>query len=170
MKRLSLIWDVTDPMSIAPCYMTNGTFICAYHQTPKYQLLSIATVFLKRTIIRHWPFILYVFRYLLIPLFFAFVFRPREAEVIIHVEHENFRTAQQDEEKETILDALDQRIIEQLKKRPSGTTARMLTLASRASFPEVELADMDDRLHALQSKGVVSVFKGQLRAPLWVSA
>jgi hypothetical protein len=153
--------------------MSNGTFVCAYDHAPNYEFMSIAVVFLKRTMIQNWPFMLYVFRCLLLPLFFLYVFRPRDAEVIIHVRHEEAPVQAEEEDEsdeETLLDALDQRIIEQLKKRPSGTTARMLTLAVRASYPEVELADMDDRLHALQSRGIVAVFKGQLRAPLWVSA
>jgi len=165
-------------MSTAPCFLSNGTFTCAYmgHNDMPLQLLDKAALFVNHFIYYQWPsnyraLAIIIFRNLLFPLFFAYLFRPKAAEVHIHVkqqEHEVHIQREQDED-ESLLDELDNSIIEQLKKRESGTTARMLTLALRSSYPELELADMDDRLNILQSKGLVTGFKGQLRASLWVA-
>ena len=165
-------------MSTAPCFLSNGTFTCAYmgHNDMPLKVLDQAALFVNHIIYYEWPSSyraigMLLLRNLLFPLFCAYLFRPKAAEVHIHVkqqEHELHIQREQDDD-ESLLDELDNSIIEQLKKRESGTTARMLTLALRSSYPELELADTDDRLHILQSKGLVTGFKGQLRAPLWTA-
>ena len=161
-------------MSTTPCFLSNGTFTCAYNDMPL-QFLDKTVLFINEIIYYDWctnyhAIGLVVLRNLLFPLFFAYLFRPKAAEVHIHVKQEQEHVIQREQdEEESLLDELDNSIIEQLKKRASGTTARMLTLALRSSYPELELADMDDRLNILQSKGLISGFKGQLRAPLWIA-
>lgn len=161
-------------MSTTPCFLSNGTFTCSYNDMPL-QLLDKTVLFINEFIYYDWRTnyrvpVLVLFRNILFPLFFAYLFRPKAAEVHIHVKQEQeLHIQREQEDDESLLDELDNSIIEQLKKRESGTTARMLTLALRSSYPELELADMDDRLNILQSKGLISGFKGQLRAPLWVA-
>jgi hypothetical protein len=162
-------------MSTAPCFLSNGTFTCAYNDmsltfVDKAALIVNQFIYYDWVTNYRWAGLL-LLRNLLLPLFFAYLFRPKAAEVHIHVKQQetDLHIQRENDDEESLLDELDNRIIEQLKKRESGTTARMLTLALRSSYPELELADMDDRLNILQSKGLVSGFKGQLRAPLWVA-
>ena len=157
----------------SPCFLSNGTFTCAYDDMPL-QFMDQAVLFVNEIIYYDWLTNYHaighiVLRNLLLPLLFAYLFRPKAAEVHIHMKESDVSIQREQEEDESLLDELDNTIIEQLKKRESGTTARMLTLALRPNYPELELADMDDRLNILQSKGLISGFKGQLRAPLWVA-
>lgn len=178
MKAAAPLVFFTSIMSTAPCFLSNGTFTCAYmnHNDMPLQLLDRAALIVNQFIYYDWAtnyrgIGILLLRNLLFPLFCAYLFRPKAAEVHIHVkqqEHELHIQREQDDD-ESLLDELDNSIIEQLKKRESGTTARMLTLALRSSYPELELADMDDRLNILQSKGLVTGFKGQLRASLWIA-
>ena len=134
-------------------------------------ILNMATLLMNQVAYYDWlgSDMLILLRPLLISLFFAYLLRPKAAEVHIHMKEANDFVLD-NEDDETLIDELDNSIVEQLKAREPGTSARMLTLALRSSYPELELADMDDRLHILQSKGLVSCFKGQLRAPLWIAS
>ena len=169
-------------MSTSPCYLSNGTFTCAHMEDTiePLQIIDTLAFFANSIMYYDWVNNFHYYRldmylmYSILPIM-LYLLSPKAAEIHIHLKEksdfiieEGDCEGEDEDEEADILDELDNTIIEQLLTRPSGTTARMLTLAIRAIYPEVELADMNDRLHVLQTKNIVTRFSGQLRASLWV--
>jgi len=64
-------------------------------------------------------------------------------------------------------DQLDDDILKFLEMRQKGMTTRMLGMILSDVYPELDITELSERLHALKGSGLVRKYKGRLRTPLW---
>jgi hypothetical protein len=136
-------------MFSAPCFLSNGTFICAY-MNENHMSLQLRDTPLKSIgdfTIYNWGLIVLVFLVIVLSGDPNLIGRHREIL----------------DEK----DQLDDDILKFLEMRQKGMTTRMLGMILSDVYPELDVTELSERLHTLKGSGLVRKYKGRLRTPLW---
>jgi len=152
--------------------MDNDTFFCAYNSlsvveaTPQWFQMTFlqASQALKtdqaRFIIR---VLLILSQYTILPMFYAYLWRPAAPQVNIHLGRNYAVTEAPKEEVE--LDSLANEILENLKRCPTGTSAKHLLRSLVPFYDDLELYAIHTRLADLQTNGLVR----QCGQGLWIA-
>ena len=136
-------------MFSAPCFLSNGTFICAYmnENDKSLQLRDASLKSIGDFTVYNWAAILLVFL------------------VILLLGDSNLMGKHQERLDEK--DQLDDDILKFLEMRQKGMTTRMLGMILSDVYPELDIIELSERLHTLKGSGLIRKYKGRLRTPLW---
>lgn len=136
-------------MFSAPCFLSNGTFICAYmnENDKSLQLRDASLKSIGDFTVYNWAAILLVFL------------------VILLLGDSNLMGKHRERLDEK--DQLDDDILKFLEMRQKGMTTRMLGMILSDVYPELDIIELSERLHTLKGSGLIRKYKGRLRTPLW---
>ena len=136
-------------MFSAPCFLSNGTFICAYmnENDKSLQLRDASLKSIGDFTVYNWAAILLVFL------------------VILLLGDSNLMGKHRERFDEK--DQLDDDILKFLEMRQKGMTTRMLGMILSDVYPELDIIELSERLHTLKGSGLIRKYKGRLRTPLW---
>ena len=149
------------------CILDNTTFVCSY--TPMEPAPGLETfihffrtpewIFFCRTVLDSvsdedfntaYTYLTSTFQYLIVPIFCAYMCSPSKQDINIYIPENGPATMHYgDPEPEDMLDPLSKEVLEHLRRRPSGTTAKMLYRSLQVYHPELELFEMNGMLYML---------------------
>ena len=132
-----------------------------FHQEMEMVKLWITIIIMQARRIGFYEFAEVFVRYILVPMFFAFIFnrKPDELDVRVYV---NGEEAVQQE-------PLIAEILEQLSSHPEGMTAKALLRALHENWPELTRHSLRARLTILYDEGTVYNFIGRADSLLWAT-
>jgi len=114
------------------------------------------------------PYLFALLRYAIMPMFFAYLWSPRQQEINIFVPDAGLPTIREGTpEPEDGLDATSRQILLQLRAHPTGLTARKLYETMKVNDGELEEFDVNGQLYALRAKNLVWPTYGRHSSPCW---
>ena len=105
-----------------------------------------------------------VMRFILLPLFYAYIWRPvNKPHITVQVPSTDRETMTSDD-----LDVIDKSILHSLLRNPSGCTTRMIHQRIGPMYPELERKDIDKRLEALTANNRAAILPTTLSSIMWI--
>ena len=165
------------------CILDNATFVCSYAPIPPapglekfisffttpewihfYRSLAETDVELAR------QYAHFFFLYVVMPIFCSYLWSPARPQVNVYVPDKGpILTREGEPEPEDGLDSISKDILQDLRRRPGGTTAKMLYNSLKAYDSELEMFDVYGRLYNLSQANLITSFVDTHTAPKWVA-
>ena len=162
----------------------NETFVCSYaSRAPEpgvQSLIHVSTtplwMYYSQEAINNFAegyadeYIYGVIRYILAPMFFAYLWSPNQPQINVFVPESGPVVIREGEpEPEDDLDETSKQILTQLRGQPSGLTAKRLFKVLQVYDPDVEEFDVNGRLYALSEANLVWRARGTHTAVRWMA-
>jgi hypothetical protein len=169
-------------MSSSCILYPNETFVCSYvAYEPAPGLQSFINIFRSPQWIYYAqegvrnlsegygnPYLYALLRYAIMPMFFAYLWSPRQQEINIFVPDAGPVTVREGApQPEDGLDSTSRQILAQLRAHPGGLTARKLYETMKVNDGELEEFDVTGRLYTMRHSNLVWQLPGRHSSPCW---
>jgi len=168
-----MLYDSTPQSFIMsyPCLMDQNTFFCAYNAssslveaTPPWFQFTLLQMQKNEQVRLFLRVFLIVSQYTLLPMFYAYMWRAPAPQVNINLAR-NYSASTEAPQAEVELDDFCSEVLENLKRCPTGTSAKHLLRSLTPFYDWLELYDIHARLADLQTNGLVR----QCGQGLWIA-